>query len=72
MVLRDRSEFPKTAQFKVIKFVVLQLGAYFKRYSSVSFQRLSGQTDGKVSTVTLAHALRVNEIGCIFTLKQLN
>ena len=44
MVLRDRSEFPKTAQFK-IKFVVLQVGAYFKRYSSISFQMLSGQTE---------------------------
>ena len=73
MVLRDRSEFPKTAQFKVN--IVLQVGAYFKRYSSASFQMLSGQTDGKVNTVTLAHALRVNDsynLNQPFTIKMVN
>ena len=41
--LRDKSGFHKTAQFEVNK-CVLQVGAYFKRYSSVSFQMLIGST----------------------------
>ena len=48
----------KNVQFKVNIVYVLQVGAYFKRYSSVSFQVLIGQKSELCNP--FAHVLRIN------------